>query len=136
MHDPSLHLFIDDCHVRNLFGLRRTYGSLEKLPEPVLEDIPGRLACWASVLQEPDGCFRMWYQSTTKESAHKMATAGVWGGNEFGFFPDRYPDAIGRRQSRWPSGLLLMKTTDSDTSTTEWSHSTTVIKISVSWSIP
>ena len=100
MHDPSLHLFIDDSHVRNLFGLRRTYGSLEKLPEPVLEDIPGRLACWASVLQEPDGCFRMWYQSTSKESAHEMATAGVWGrGNEFGFFPDRYPDAIPETQT-------------------------------------
>lgn len=100
MHDPSLHLFIDDCHVRNLFGLRRTYGSLEKLPEPVLEDIRGRLACWASVLQEPDGCFRMWYQSTSKESAHEMATAGVWGqGDEFGFFPDRYPDAIPETQT-------------------------------------
>ncbi len=59
MHDPSLHLFVDDHHVRTIFGLRREFGKLEKYPDPVLEDIPGRKACWACVLREPDGLYRM-----------------------------------------------------------------------------
>lgn len=100
MHDPALRLFIDDFHIRNLCGLERTFGVLEKAPEPVLSDIPGRLACWASVLQEADGSFRMWYQSVYEQSAHEMAGAGAWGrGGEFGFFPDRYPDAIPETQT-------------------------------------
>jgi hypothetical protein len=59
MHDPSLHLFVDDHHVRTIFGLRREFGKLGKNPDPVLEDIPGRKACWACVLREPDGLYRM-----------------------------------------------------------------------------
>jgi len=90
MHDPSLHLFVDDQHIRTLFGLRREFGKLEKRPEPALEDIPGRLACWACVLREPDGRYRMWYQSVAQASAHDLARAGVWGrGEEFGYFPDQ-----------------------------------------------
>lgn len=100
MFDSSLHLFVDDQHVRNLFGMKRTYGALEKLAEPVLEDVCGRMACWACVLREPDGRFRMWYQSLAKgPSVHDMATAGIWGrGHEFGFFPERYRGAIPETQ--------------------------------------
>jgi hypothetical protein len=58
MHDPSLRLFVDDHHIRTLFGLRREFGKLEKRPAPVLEDIPGRLAGWACVLRESDGRYR------------------------------------------------------------------------------
>src|SRR4051812_18846465 len=95
MHDPALHLFIDDYHIRNLHALRREFGALEKVPGPLLEDVPERLACWASVLREPDGSFAMWYQSVCELSAHDMATAGAWGrGDEFGFFPERFAGAV------------------------------------------
>lgn len=71
MLDPSLHLFVDDHHIRTVFGLRRIYGSLEKLAEPVLEDTPDRLACWACVLREPAGRFRMWQrQGGTAPTGH------------------------------------------------------------------
>ena len=100
MFDPALHLFIDDCHVRNRLGLERTFGVIRKLGTPVLTDVEGRLACWACVLREPDGRFRMWYQSLCRESVHEMATAGAWGrGDAFGFFPDRYPGAVPETQS-------------------------------------
>lgn len=93
MYDPSLHLFIDDYHIRNLFALKRVYGSLVKMQQPVLEDIPNRIIGWACVIQETSGIFRMWYQSVYKVSAHKMATLGVWGKKrEFGFFPERCPE--------------------------------------------
>jgi len=100
MHDPSLHLFLDDQHVRTLFGLRRTFGKLEKHPAPVLEDIPGRLACWACVLREADGLYRMWYQSVSAGGGHALAKAGVWGrGEEFGYFPERHPEAVRETQT-------------------------------------
>jgi len=100
MHDPALHLFIDDHHVRTVFGLRREFGKLDKLPAPVLEDIPGRRACWACVLREPDGLYRMWYQSVANAGAHELAKAGVWGrGAEFGYFLERHPEAVRETQT-------------------------------------
>jgi len=100
MYDSSLHLFVDDYYIRNLFAMKRTYGKLTKHPQPILEDIPGRLACWACVIREPDGKFRMWYQSVYNIGAHDMATAGVWGrGTEFGFFPKRMKGAIPETQT-------------------------------------
>jgi hypothetical protein len=100
MFDSALHLFVDDHHVRTIFGLRREFGKLEKHPEPVLEDIPGRLACWACVLREPDGLYRMWYQSVHAGGSHELGKAGVWGrGEEFGYFPERHPNPIPRTQT-------------------------------------
>jgi len=94
-HDASLHLFVDDYHIRSRFAMKRVYGKLEKHPEPVVEDMPGRGVSWACVLREPEGKFRVWYCSVYYQSAHEMATAGVWGrGDEFGFFPDRMEGAI------------------------------------------
>ncbi len=46
-HDSSLHLFVDDYHIRNRFAMKRVYGKLEKYPEPVVEDMPGRGISWA-----------------------------------------------------------------------------------------
>ena len=55
MHHPSLHLFIDDYHIRNVFAMKRVFFKAQRRPEPILVDIPGRGACWATVLREPDG---------------------------------------------------------------------------------
>ena len=94
MHDASLHLFIDDHHIRNIQAINRIFNHPKKHFCPVLEDIPGRFVTWASVMQENNG-FRIWYQSVCKEPVHMLATAGVWGrGKEFGFFPERYPDGV------------------------------------------
>jgi len=94
LHDPALHLFVDDRHVRNLFAMKRVFGRPRKIPEPAMEDIEGRLVAWGSALQEPDGRFRLWYQSIISESPHELATAGVWGrGDNYGFFPSRHPGA-------------------------------------------
>lgn len=99
MFDPSLHLFVDDHHVRNTFGLAREFFALLKLERPIVEDIPERLACWACVLREPDGRFRMWYQSVYGRPASEMAAAGVWGRErEFGFFPERHTAAVPETQ--------------------------------------
>jgi len=99
-HDGSLHLFVDDYHIRNRFAMKRVYGKLEKHPTPVLEDIPGRLVSWACVLREPQGRFRAWYNSICTTSAHEMATAGVWGrAAEFGFFPERMEGAVRESQT-------------------------------------
>jgi len=99
-HDSSLHLFVDDYHLRNRFAMKRVTGKLTKQAEPVVEDLPGRLVSWACVLREPEGLFRAWYCSVCKVSAHDMAIAGVWGrGNEFGFFPERMEGAIPETQT-------------------------------------
>lgn len=99
-HDSSLHLFVDDYHIRSRFAMKRVCGRLEKHPTPVVTDLPGRVASWACVLREPDGKFRAWYNSVCNVSAHEMATAGVWGrGSEFGFFPERMKGAIPETQT-------------------------------------
>lgn len=99
-HDSSLHLFVDDYHIRSRFAMNRVCGRLEKYPTPVVTDLPGRVASWACVLREPDGKFRAWYNSICNVSAHEMATAGVWGrGSEFGFFPERMKGAIPETQT-------------------------------------
>ena len=97
MHDPALHLFVDDYHIRNRFGLTRVFGQLRKRREPVVRDVPGRYAGWGTALREPgpDGRFRLWYQSVSNANHHEIATAGVFGGGkELGYFPDRHPDAV------------------------------------------
>jgi hypothetical protein len=95
MNDPSLHLFIDNQHIRNAFALERLWGSLQRHEAPLMEDIPGRLVAWGSVMQETNGLFRCWYQSIMAGSFHDVATAGVWGrGDDFGYYPDRHPMAV------------------------------------------
>ncbi len=56
--DGSLHLFVDDYHIRSLFAMKRVCGKLKKHPDPIVEDLPGRLISWAFVLREPQGKFR------------------------------------------------------------------------------
>lgn len=100
MYDPALHLFIDDFHIRNQFAMQRVFGRLEKHPDPVLEDISGRQATWGTVMCEPDGRFRLWYQSVCDKSVHEMSTAGVYGrGEEFGYFPECLPGAVRETQT-------------------------------------
>jgi hypothetical protein len=95
-HDPSLHLFVDDFHIRNAFAMKRVFGQLEKRAQPLVEDLPDRRACWASVMRDKDGKFRMWYESVYN---YTLAASGVWGrGKEFGFFPERHPKAIPETQ--------------------------------------
>ena len=100
MHDPALHLFVDDYHIRNLFALRRVHGALEKLTEPVVRDVPGRFAVWGTALREPDGRLRLWYESQANARVHEASSAGVYGkGADFGYSPERYPDAVPETQT-------------------------------------
>lgn len=96
MHDPALHLFVDDYHIRNAFAMKRVFGKLDKQPHPLVEDLPDRRACWATVMRDADGKFRMWYESVYR---HTLSASGVWGrGEENGYFPDRHPQAIPETQ--------------------------------------
>ena len=91
LHDPALHLFVDDYHLRNVFAMKRVFGTPVTVPEPVLEDIDGRTVTWGSVLAESDGRFRFWYQSMADASPHRLADAGVWGrGEDYGYYPGRH----------------------------------------------
>ena len=93
-HDPNLHLFVDDYHVRNLLSMKRVFGTAKKDPEPILTDIPGRRICWGCVLAD-EGKYRLWYESIVPQNCHELAAAGVWGrGGDYGFYPDRHPGAV------------------------------------------
>ena len=103
LHDPSLHLFLDDYHVRNVFAMKRTFGRPRKLEEPALQDIEGRSLAWGCVRQEADGRFRCWYQSTLQDNVHEMVDAEVWGrGTDYGFYPERHPAAC----REWQTSIL------------------------------
>src|ERR1051325_5942588 len=94
MHDPSLHLFVDDCHIRNAVGLTRKFFPLEQDHKAILTDIDGRYVAWASAMRDGER-YRLWYHSATQGSGHDLGAAGVWGrGSEFGFFPERDPNAM------------------------------------------
>jgi len=64
-HDPHLHLLIDDAEVARQQHVKRIMNRLRKHPKPVLvADRPWegeRAQAWGSVIQEPDGLWRMWY---------------------------------------------------------------------------
>ncbi len=64
-NDPNLHLFLDDEDVASIKHLERVINKPRKRPEPVVQaDRPWegeRAQAWGSVIQEPDGLFRMWY---------------------------------------------------------------------------
>src|SRR5437867_7481610 len=99
MHDPSLHLLVDDHHIRNAFCLKRVFYPLECDHQPILTDTPGRALAWGCVMLD-DKRYRLWYQSIAHIEPGALAAAGVWGkGSEFGYFPDRHPDAIHEWQS-------------------------------------
>src|SRR5437879_3413876 len=99
MHDPSLHLFVDDHYIRNAFCLKRIFFPLEQDHRAILTDTDGRYIGWASAMLD-GGRYRIWYHSVARVPPHEMAAAGVWGkGSERGFFPDRYPGAIRETQT-------------------------------------
>ena len=63
--DPHLHLLIDDQEIAKQSHVKRIMNRMQKHPTPVLvADRPWegeRAQAWGSVIQEPDGLFRMWY---------------------------------------------------------------------------
>src|SRR5690348_2953405 len=94
MHDPSLHLFVDDHHIRNAFALKRKFFPLEQDHQPVLTDIDGRMVCWATVMRDGNK-FRAWYLAAATVYTKALAQAGVWGiGTDVGYHPEKHPDAI------------------------------------------
>jgi len=94
MHDPSLHLFVDDHHIRNAYCLKRVFFPLERDHQAVLVDGPGRYLAWACVRREGEK-YRCWYHSVARVISNELAKAGVWGsGEDLGYYPDRHPDAI------------------------------------------
>lgn len=94
MHDPTLHLFVDDHHIRNAYGLKRVFFPLEQDHQPILTDTDGRYIGWGCAMLD-GGKYRMWYHSVARVDHRAMAAAGVYGkGSEIGFFPDRFQGAI------------------------------------------
>ena len=88
MHDPSLHLFVDDYHIRNAFCLKRELFPLRCDREPLLEDTPGRALAWGCVMLD-EKRYRLWYQSVARIEPHALSQSGVWGkGEDFSFHPD------------------------------------------------
>ena len=63
--DPNLHLLVDDHEIARSENVSRVLNRMHKHPRPVLvADRPWegeRAQAWGSVIQEPDGLFRMWY---------------------------------------------------------------------------
>lgn len=101
-HDPALHLFVDDHHIRNVLSMKRVFGRAQKELQPALTDVPGRVMGWGCVLTEPDR-HRLWYQSEIPLNCHDLATAGVWGrGADYGFYPGRAPGAV----PEWQTSML------------------------------
>lgn len=68
MHDPNLHLFLDDREVKERLNLSRFINRPKRFAEPVVRsDQPWEKDCkcvaWGSVIKEKDGLLRMWYFS-------------------------------------------------------------------------
>ncbi|MBI2191476.1 MAG: hypothetical protein HYU36_05780 [Planctomycetes bacterium] len=66
MHDPHLHLFVDDQEVHHAVNVLRVLNLPQRRPDPVVApDQPWergfRAWAWGSVAQDPDGLLRMWY---------------------------------------------------------------------------
>jgi len=70
-HDTHLHLFVDDAEIALMQNVVRVVNQLRKHPAPVLvADRPwegDRAQAWGSVIQEPNGRFRMWYFAMNTE---------------------------------------------------------------------
>ncbi|MAE60870.1 MAG: hypothetical protein CMJ49_05865 [Planctomycetaceae bacterium] len=98
-HDPALHLFVDDHHIRNFLSMKRVFGAATRHPQPALTDIAGRTIGWGCVISE-QGKHRLWYESGVPNNCHDLATAGVWGrGADYAYHPDRHPDAVPEYQA-------------------------------------
>ncbi len=67
LYNPKLHLFIDDHGVLRSQNVTRLPGRAKKHPVPVVrQDRPWEspwIYAWGSVFREPDGLFRMWYET-------------------------------------------------------------------------
>ncbi len=66
VHDPNLHLFVDDAEIHNFHGLLRKVNRPRKHPEPVIVadrpwEVGNRVQAWGSVVKDPDGLLRIWY---------------------------------------------------------------------------
>ena len=70
-NDPHLHLLVDDDELQSVKHLQRIVNQPRKRPQPILSaDRPWegeRAQAWGSVIQEPDGLFRMWYFAMNTE---------------------------------------------------------------------
>jgi len=98
MHDPSLHLFVDDYHIRNAHCLKRVFFPLEQDHQAVLIDGPGRYFAWACVQRENER-FRCWYHSVARVIGSDLAKAGVWGtGSDIGYYSGRHAESIPAHQ--------------------------------------
>lgn len=72
MHNPGLHLFLDDREIHERANVTRFVNRPRKFEQPVLQaDQPWEQGCrcdaWGTVLQENDGLLRMWYLIITMD---------------------------------------------------------------------
>src|SRR5438552_3123740 len=82
MHDPSLHLFVDDHHIRNAICLKRVFFPLEQNHQAVVTDTEGRYIGWGCAMRDGDK-YRLWYHSVAR-TAPDLTKSGVYGkGAEF-----------------------------------------------------
>ena len=58
-HDSSLHLFVDDYHIRSRFAMKRVCGKLEKHPTPVVTD--RTMGAGPNSLVVTDGTYYLYY---------------------------------------------------------------------------
>ena len=85
MHDPHLHLLVDDHEIQHYTNLLRVINRPRKLDGPVLRcDQPWegaqRLQAWGSVIRESDGTFRCWYWTMDNPTFDPdQATRGGYG---------------------------------------------------------
>ena len=111
--DPNLYLFVDDHWIAESTGLDRIVNRAQPLDEPVVwPDDPWTETdfAWGNVIREPDGRFRMFYNTSllghqgpawvlgkvarSESGPHEMARAGVWGrGNDYSLHPRSIHDA-------------------------------------------
>lgn len=68
MHDPHLHLLVDDHEIQQYKNLLRILNRPKKLQAPVIRpdqpwEATQRIQAWGSVIRDPDGTFRCWYYS-------------------------------------------------------------------------
>ena len=80
MHDPNLHLLVDDREIQQYLRLERVVNKPRKLEHPVVDsDQPWegyRTQAWGSVIQESDGLIRLWYFSFPARKPGEMDVGG------------------------------------------------------------
>lgn len=74
MHDPNLHLLVDDHEIHHYTNLVRVLNRPRRRPEPmVIGDRPWegrRVQAWGSVIREESGPLRMWYLAWGHDVGH------------------------------------------------------------------